>query len=139
MTAVDISFDALEVAKENAKNNQVNINFIQGDMLKPLNDKYDYIISNPPYISYDEEIMDIVKNNEPHEALYAPNKGLYYYEEILKRVSSYVNNNYYIFFEIGYLQGEQIKSLAHQYLDCEVEIKKDLNHFDRYVIIHNKR
>jgi arabinogalactan oligomer/maltooligosaccharide transport system permease protein len=64
--AVDISKDALTLAKENAELNNVNINFIEGDMLKPLNKKYDCIISNPPYIPYDEEVMDIVKNNEPN-------------------------------------------------------------------------
>ena len=60
MDAVDISKDALELAKENAKLNNVDINFYNGDMLKPLNKKYDCIISNPPYIAYDEEVMEIV-------------------------------------------------------------------------------
>ena len=50
-------------------------------MLKPLNKKYDLIISNPPYIAYDEPVMDIVKNNEPHIALYADNNGLKYYKK----------------------------------------------------------
>ena len=56
MDAVDISSDALSVARENAKINNVDINFYEGDMLKPLNKKYDVIISNPPYISYNEEM-----------------------------------------------------------------------------------
>ena len=60
--------------------------FVFYNPLPLLNKKYDVIISNPPYISYDEEIMEIVKNNEPHTALYADNDGLYYYEEILKNV-----------------------------------------------------
>ena len=67
--AVDISNDALTLAKDNAKLNNVDINFYQGDMLC-TNKKYDCIISNPPYIPYDEEVMDIVKNNEPNNALY---------------------------------------------------------------------
>ena len=87
--AVDISDKALEVAKENNILNNANVNFYLGDMLKPLNKKYDCIISNPPYISYDEEIMDIVKNNEPNIALYADNDGLYFYEEILKNCKSF--------------------------------------------------
>ena len=135
--AVDISSDALEVAKENAKLNNVDINFYQGDMLC-TNKKYDCIISNPPYIRYDEEVMDIVKNNEPNSALYADNNGLYFYEEILKKASNYLNDKYYIFFEMGYDQGESIKNIALKYLDCNVEIKKDLQGFDRYVIITNK-
>lgn len=135
MDAVDISKDALNLAKENAKINNVDINFYNGDMLKPLNKKYDCIISNPPYIAYDEEVMDIVKNNEPNNALYADNNGLYFYEEILKNATNYLKEKYYIFFEIGYSQGEAIKELALKYLDCTVEIKKDLQGFNRYVII----
>ena len=136
--AVDISLEALDLAKENAKLNNVDINFINGDMLKPLNKKYDCIISNPPYISKNEEIMDIVKNNEPNNALYADNDGLYFYEEILKNCKEYLKDKYYIFFEMGYSQGERIKTLALKYLDCNVEIRKDLQGFDRYVIIKNK-
>lgn len=135
--AVDISSDALTLAKENAKLNNVDINFYLGDMLC-TNKKYDCIISNPPYIPYDEEVMDIVKNNEPNNALYADNNGLYFYEEILKKANTYLNNKYYIFFEMGYNQGESIKSIALKYLDCTVEIKKDLQGFDRYVIITSK-
>ena len=135
--AVDISNDALDIAKENAKLNNANINFYQGDMLC-TNKKYTCIISNPPYISYDEEVMDIVKNNEPNNALYADNNGLYFYEEILKKAKDYLNDKYYIFFEMGYNQGESIKSIALRYLDCNVEIKKDLQGFDRYVIIKSK-
>ena len=136
--AVDISRDALDVAIENAKLNNVDINFIEGDMLKPLNKKYDCIISNPPYIAYDEDVMEIVKNNEPNNALYADNDGLYFYEEILKNCKNYLKEKYYIFFEIGYSQGERIKEIALKYLNCNVEIKKDLQGFDRYVIITNK-
>jgi len=138
MDAVDISKEALELAKENAKLNNVDINFYNGDMLKPLNKKYDCIISNPPYISYDEEVMEIVKNNEPNNALYANNDGLYFYEEILKNCKTYLKDNYYIFFEMGYSQGNKIKDIALKYLDCTIEIKKDLQGFDRYVIIKNK-
>ena len=139
LVAVDISLDALDVARGNAKLNNVDINFIHGDMLKPLNKEYDCIISNPPYIAYDEEIMDIVKNNEPNNALYADNDGLYFYEEILKNCKKYLKEKYYIFFEMGYSQGERIKQIALKYLDCNVEIKKDLQGFDRYVIIEGRK
>lgn len=135
--AVDISKEALEVAKKNAVNNNVNINFYLGDMLNPLNKKYDLIISNPPYIAYDEEIMDIVKNNEPHLALYADNEGLYYYEQILKNVKDYLKKDYLIAFEIGYKQSKKIELLAHKYLNCSVTIEKDLYGKDRYVFIKN--
>ena len=137
--AVDISKEALEVAKKNAINNNVKINFYLGDMLNPLNKKYDLIISNPPYIAYDEEIMDVVKNNEPHIALYAENEGLYYYEQILKTVKNYLEKDYLIAFEIGYKQAKKIELLAHQYLECSVTIEKDLYGKDRYIFIKNKQ
>lgn len=138
MTAVDISSDAIDVALENAKLNNVDINFIQADMIESLNKKYDCIISNPPYIRYDEEVMDVVKNNEPNNALYAEDEGLYYYKEIIKKAVYCLKEKYFIFFEIGYNQGEKIKEYALKYLNCNVEIKKDLQGFDRYVIIESK-
>ena len=134
--AVDISERALEVAKKNASKNQVDIQFYLGDMLEPLHKKYDVIISNPPYIAESEEIMEIVKNNEPHQALYAKNNGLYFYEEILKNVKNYLKNQYLIAFEMGETQGEAIKEMAYQYLEhCEVTIEKDLTGSDRFVFI----
>ena len=115
--AVDISKDALALAQSNSIKNDTLINFYEGNLLNPLNKKYDIIISNPPYIAYDEEIMDIVKNNEPHLALYADNNGLYYYEEILKNVYNYINKNGLIAFEIGYDQAEKIKQIVQKYLN----------------------
>lgn len=134
--AVDISNKALEIARINAKNNGTDVHFYLGDMLKPLNKRYDVIISNPPYISYDEKIMDIVKNNEPALALYADNNGLYFYEEILKNCKSYLNERFIMAFEIGYKQAEDIKKLALKYLDnVRVIIKKDFNKLDRFIFI----
>lgn len=134
--AVDISKDALALAESNSIKNDTLINFYEGNLLNPLNKKYDIIISNPPYIAYDEEIMDIVKNNEPHLALYAPNNGLYYYEEILKNVYNYINKNGLIAFEIGYDQAEKIKQIVQKYLNnYNIEIKKDMTGKDRMVFI----
>lgn len=136
--AVDISASALQVAQKNAINNHVNIDFYFGDMLQPLSKKYDIIISNPPYIAYDEEIMSIVKDNEPHIALYASNDGLYYYEKILSNCKKYLKKNGLIIFEIGCNQAEKITSLAHQYLNCDVVVEKDLQNKDRFVFISVK-
>ncbi len=136
--AVDISEKALEVAKENNEINDSKVTFYQGNMLEPLNKKYNVIISNPPYISRDEEIQDIVKNNEPELALYAENDGLYYYEQILKNVNKYLEDEFLIAFEIGYLQGEKIKGLALKYLgNVNISIEKDLSEKDRFVFITN--
>ncbi|MBQ2946305.1 MAG: peptide chain release factor N(5)-glutamine methyltransferase [Bacilli bacterium] len=139
MDAVDISSDALELAKENAKLNDVEINYYERDMLYPIDKKYDCIISNPPYLPYGGEVMDIVKNNEPHLALFADNNGYYFYEGILKNYKEYLNNKYVILFEIGYNQGQKVCELAHTYLTCNTIVKQDLQGYDRYVIITSKK
>lgn len=136
--ATDISKDALIVAKENAINNNVNINFINTNIYEGINQKFDVIISNPPYIAYDEEIMDIVKNNEPNIALYADNNGLYFYEEILKNIKSIINDKYLIAFEIGMTQFEDIKKYKELYLkDSIITLKKDMQGRNRMVFITN--
>ena len=138
MDAVDISSDALSVARENAKINNVDINFYEGDMLKPLNKKYDVIISNPPYISYNEEIMDIVKSNEPHLALYAEDNGLYFYNKILEGASKYLKDKSLLAFEIGYTQGREIISTAKKYFpQAKILLEKDLQNRDRFIFILN--
>lgn len=135
--AVDISDAALNVAKENAKN--LDINFYQGNMLEPLNEKYDCIISNPPYIAYDEEIMDIVKNNEPNIALYAPNEGLLFYEEILKNANKYLNKKSIIAFEIGSMQADSIVKYAKKYFpNSIIKTEKDMQNRDRFIFIFNE-
>lgn len=135
MVATDISEEALNVARENALKNNVSIDFRLGNLLEPLDGKFDIIVSNPPYIAYDEEIMEIVKNNEPHIALYASNNGLYYYEEMLKEVKKYLKEKYLIAFEIGEKQGEEIKKLSLKHLKKEAEILKDMQGRDRFAII----
>ena len=133
---VDISEEALSVAKENNKFNNTNVNFYQSDVFSNVNNKYDVIISNPPYIAYDEEIMDIVYNNEPHTALFADNDGLYFYDKILRECSNYLNDKFVIAFEIGYKQGNLIKELAYKYLsDVLVIVEKDYSDKDRFVFI----
>ena len=137
--AVDISEDALQVAKQNAFNNNVEINFIKSDIFNNINNKYNVIISNPPYLREDEQIEDIVKNNEPHLALYAKDNGLYFYEEILKNCSNYLTSNYLIAFEIGESQAQAIISIANTYLkDINISVEKDYSNRDRFIFITNK-
>ena len=139
VTATDISKEALEVAVDNSKlvNNQIE--FIQSDIYSNIKKKYDCIISNPPYIRKDEPIMDIVKNNEPHIALYAEDNGLYFYKEILKDSSKYLNNKFIIAFEIGEQQGQDIINIAKEYYPNDLIIlEQDLQHLDRYIFIIRK-
>lgn len=139
ISAVDISEDALKVAVDNSLSNNVNIDFIQSNLFENVSGKYHCIISNPPYIKEDEEIMDIVKNNEPHLALYAPNEGLYFYEEILKEANKYLEDKFIIAFEIGETQGEDILAIAGKYFPTsKLLLEKDLQHLDRFVFIINE-
>lgn len=134
--ALDISKEALQVARHNAKLNAVNINFINKDMTTYKAKKYDVIISNPPYIAYDEEIMDIVKNNEPHIALYASDNGLHYYEAIIKNIPNITKDKYLVCFEIGATQSVAIANIANKYLkDINISTEKDYAGLDRYIFI----
>lgn len=139
VVASDISLDAIDVARENAINNMVDILFVNSDIFSNIEDKFDVIISNPPYISYDEEIDDMVKNNEPSLALYASNDGVYFYDKILSECAKYLNDRFLIAFEIGYTQGDRIIKLAYKYLseDVNVKVEKDYSDKDRFVFIWN--
>ncbi len=137
--AIDISSEALKVAEENAKNNGAEINFFQSNMLESVKDKYDIIISNPPYIAHDENVEDIVKNNEPHIALYAKNNGLEFYQKILEKANKHLNKPGLIALEIGANQGEKIKKIGQKYFNKDsIKVEKDLTGKDRYVFIFNK-
>ncbi len=139
LTGIDISDKALEVAKENARLNNVEINYIKSDIFSNIKNRYDCIISNPPYLTKDDYIMDIVKNNEPHIALYAKEKGLYFYKEIIKNASKYLNKISIIAFEIGETQGTKILELAKKYFPkSKVILEKDLQKLDRFVFIINE-
>ena len=138
VTGADISSEALEVAKENNVSNNTDVKFIESDLFSNVNERYDVIISNPPYISYDEEIMDIVRNNEPHLALYAPDQGLYFYDKIIKDSSKYLNDKFIMAFEIGYKQGEDIVKMVNKYYkDINISVEKDYSGRDRFVFIWN--
>ena len=133
---IDISELALEVAKENAKELNTDVKIFRSDMLSNIDNKYDVIISNPPYIKTNEEIEEIVKNNEPHLALYGGEDGLFFYDKILKEASKNLKDKAIIAFEIGYEQAEAVKQLAYKYLDnIKVIVKKDLSEKDRMVFI----
>ncbi len=139
ISAVDISQEALKIAVDNSKINNTDINFIHSNLFENVSGKYHCIISNPPYIKENEEIMDIVKNNEPHLALYAPNDGLYFYQEIIKEASKYLEEKFIIAFEIGETQGQEIINIAKKYFpNSNIILEKDLQHLDRFVFITNE-
>ena len=136
VTGVDISLKALEVASKNNNKYGNKVKFIQSDIYSNVSNKYDVIVSNPPYIRKDEEIMDIVKNNEPSIALYADDNGLYFYRKIIESASKYINDKHIIAFEIGQEQGNDIISIASKYFPNDViKLEKDMQELDRFVFI----
>ena len=136
--ASDISKEALEVAKNNSKLNNTDITFINTDLYNGIDNKFDVIISNPPYISKDEEIMDIVYKNEPSIALFADNDGIEFYERILKDIRSILKDKYIIAFEIGMTQYDRIKDIKEKYLpEASIEVKKDMQGRNRMIFIYN--
>ena len=138
--ASDISFDALNVARENAKNNDADITFYQGSMLDPLienNIKLDILVSNPPYIKQDEVLDPSVKDYEPHVALFGGNDGLKFYRMIFENAHKVLKEKSMLFFEIGYDQRENLTALAHEYFkDAHIEVFKDINKKDRMLFIN---
>lgn len=137
ITLTDISDEALQVARENASNLNLDVNFIKSDWFSNVKvDKYDVIVSNPPYIKTDEEIEEIVKNNEPALALYGGVDGLDCYRKILKDINKYLKDDYLIAFEIGYLEGRDLKELIKDTIpNSKVTIKKDLSDKDRMLFV----
>jgi release factor glutamine methyltransferase len=137
--ATDISTAALQVAQKNANQLGANINFLQGDYLQPIIDNginIDIIVSNPPYISkLDESTLSrTVKDFDPNIALFADENGLLAYRRILELSTKMAKQPSMIFFEIGYKQGNAVKTLIHHtYPQIDVDIIKDINENDRIV------
>lgn len=141
ITGVDISSEALSLARHNSNKLNLDVNFIQNDMLENINTKYDVIISNPPYLSKEKSyVEEIVDNNEPELALYAPNNGLYFYDKILSTCKNNLKDKYLIAFEMDEFQGKSIKELAYKYLgiDIDVSIERALNGNERFIFIKSK-
>ncbi len=136
MILSDISKKALNVAKQNCIENNVEIKIIQSDLLNNIEEKFDVIISNPPYIDKKIKIMDSVYNYEPHLALFALEEGLYYYRKIFEQVKKNLNEKFILAFEIGYEQKEKLEKLVIKYFNnCKIVFEKDLSDKYRYLFI----
>ena len=134
ITASDISHEALEIAKENAKNNSADVNFILSDVYENINGKFDIIISNPPYIDIEEKSsLSPEVLTEPHIALFAENHGLAIYEKIVENAENHLNKNGLLFFEIGHTQGDEIKNILYKH-GFVATVLKDYAQLDRIVI-----
>lgn len=141
VTAVDLSKEAIVVARENARMNDVkNIHFIESDLFKVFNmyndqEPFDIIVSNPPYICSKEidSLMAEVKNFEPRMALDGDEDGLVFYRKIVEGCKPYIKKGGYLAFEIGWNQAEDVKELMRSRYD-NLEVVQDLAFLDRVVV-----
>lgn len=138
IVGLDISKEALKVAKKNNEELGGKVTFLESDVLShyPRNDKVDIIVSNPPYISYEEwqDMDESVQKFEPKQALFADNNGLAIYEKIAKESTDLLAKDGKIYLEIGYLQGESVSQIFKEaYPQKEIRVIKDLNGHDRII------
>ena len=138
VTAADISEDALELATENAKRQNLDLTFIRTDCFSEISSKYDIIVSNPPYISRSDEVevgLNVL-HSEPHLALFADEDGLAIYRRIGEDSKDYLNDGGKIYLEIGYKQGQSVPALFMENLpEKRVRTLKDQFGQDRMVVI----
>ena len=138
VTAADISQDALDIASENAKNQNLQIFLKKSDCFTEISEKYDIIISNPPYISREDEseVGLNVLHSEPHLALFADEDGLAIYRRIAEDAKDYLKDGGKIYLEIGYKQGQSVPVLFRKYLpEKRVRTLKDQFGQDRMVVV----
>ncbi len=109
-------------------------------MLEPLIDremKVDIFVSNPPYIPVEQDIESVVKDNEPHVALFGGNDGLYFYRKIFSKVQSVIKDRALLAFEMGFDQRELMcQAVEHYFPNIPYEIIKDINGKDRMLFIY---
>ena len=132
---VDISEEALKVAMQNAEKLGVNVRFWQSDLFAEVEESYDVIVSNPPYIrtAVIEELKEEVKFHDPFLALDGREDGLYFYRRIIEESPNYLKKNGTLYFEIGHDQGEDVSKLMRDAGFTCVTVKKDLAGLDRVV------
>ena len=134
VTAVDVSKAALDVAIKNAENNDAKIEFIHSNVFENVSGKFDYIVSNPPYIEtevvkgLDKEVVD----NEPILALDGGEDGLDFYREIVKKAPNFLNEGGKLYFEIGYNQAGAVSGLMKDKFK-NIQVFKDYGDNDRVV------
>ena len=139
VTASDISEKALSLAKENAENNDADVTLIKSDLFKNIAGKFDVILSNPPYIpTRDIEKLEKELSFEPQNALDGGADGLDFYRDIIIEAKEHLNKNGLLMFEIGFDQGDAVKTLLAKNGFTESFILKDFSGLDRIVYTFNE-
>lgn len=140
--AIDISKNAIEIAKKNAKIHNVTCNFFISNLFEKVKGKYDLIVSNPPYIPKKDinSLSETVKDFEPHCALFTKDdKGMDFYKEIIENAVTFLNKNGYVFFESGYNQGNLIEKEFANKGYSNINCVKDLTNIDRIIYAQYKK
>lgn len=134
----DISAGAIKTAEKNAKRNQVEARWMLSDLFSKIEETFDLIVSNPPYIPTAEikNLMPEVAEHEPVSALDGDEDGLYFYKKICGQAGSYLHGKKYLLFEIGHNQGAQVASLMKKNGYRDVEVIRDYGGNDRVVLGH---
>lgn len=129
ITQSDIDDNAIEQTSINQKINNIENKIIQSDLFDKINEKFDFIIANPPYLCYKEKknMTPSVLEFEPHIALFAPNNGMFFYEEIEKNIHNFLNKNGFVLLEINPLN-------VNWFIKNDYKIIKDINNKDRFAL-----
>ena len=138
VTGADISSEALNIAKENAKINDVKVTFVKSDIFGSIDGKFDIIVSNPPYIKTKviNDLQKEVKENEPFIALDGGEDGRSFYKNIIDNAKKYLVDDGVIAFEIGYDQRVEVEKLLAEGMYKNIESFKDYSGNDRVVIAY---
>ncbi|MEM1282057.1 MAG: peptide chain release factor N(5)-glutamine methyltransferase [Chlamydiota bacterium] len=129
---------AVEVAQKNAKENEVDVEVLLGDLMQPfVGEKAHYLVSNPPYISEVEyeKLIPEVRKYEPREALISGSSGLEFYERFAEQLPSYLHSHAKVWFEIGAEQGDGIKKLFEREGYRQISVEKDWSDHDRFFFL----
>jgi len=138
VTLVDISKEALLVAEKNGKRNQLEVEYILGDLLEPIGERiFEYVLCNPPYVSEEEyEHLDSgVRDFEPKIALVGGEDGLFFYRKLAETLPAHLALGGKVFFEIGFSQGESVLKIFSGPMWKNQEIKKDFAGWDRFLFV----